>query len=61
MTLRLQEKREFGDRSGFYFEYTQIEIESFRWGKDHEFSYVAKGGNLWKKLEPYQEIVGLGI
>jgi len=68
MKLVLQTRKEFIDLTKtpsatgeYYYEYEEIEIETFTWGKNHEFTYVAKGSCRWSKLEKNQEIVGLGI
>ena len=68
MKLVLQTRKEFIDLTKeksatgeIYYEYEQIEIETFRWDREHEFWYVRKGSNHWSKLEKEQEIVGLGI
>lgn len=61
MRLRIQTRKEFSNNDGFYYQIDEIEIESFRWNKNHEFQYVAKNSCIWSKLEPNQEIVGLGI
>jgi hypothetical protein len=68
MKLVLQTRKEFIDLTKtpsatgeYYYEYEQIEIESFEWGKNHNFFYIAKGSKCWSSLEENQEIVGLGI
>lgn len=68
MKLVLQTRKEFinltktpSATGEYYYEYEQIEIEVFRWGKNHEFFYVAKGSNQWRTLKENQEIVGFGI
>ena len=67
MKLVLHKREEFIDLTKtpsstgeYYYKYEQVEIESYRWGKNHEFTYVKKGSNRWSKLEPNEEIVGLG-
>lgn len=60
MKLTIQELRECQD--GFtFFECTTIEIECFRWFKNHEFKYVVKGDNHYRSLKDNEEIIGLSI
>lgn len=68
MKLVIQKRREFLDLTKekiatgeYYYDYEEIEIENFMWGKNHEFSYVKKGSNIWSKLKENEEIVGLRI
>ena len=64
MRLRIQSRKQYiADelREHFYYETEELEIESFRWGINHEFEYVIKGNPFWRKLEPNEEIVGLSI
>lgn len=69
MRLVLQERKQFyprEDENGnkiyeYYYEYTQLEIESFEWEKNHTFVYSPKNSARVYKLKENQEIVGLGI
>ena len=64
MKLRIQTRKQFiGEKNEneFYYQVDELEIESFRWNKNHEFQYIVKDSPFWVKLEPNQEIVGLGI
>lgn len=66
MKLVLQERKKFvkmrdDDPDEYYFEYNEIEIERFRWLKNHTFEYIPKGSCRHFKLKENQEIVGLGI
>lgn len=59
MRLRLQIKKQLFDTGEDYFEYTEIDINKFRWLPNHVFEYVVS--NRWEKLKANEEIVGLGI
>lgn len=59
MKLVLQKRKKYYDCDEYYYDYTQLEIESFEWGKNHTFEYVIKGSNMCKQLEDNEEIIGL--
>ena len=61
MRITLQIRKKFFDKDEYYYEYETFELETFRWEKEHLFSYVAKGSNCWKTLESNEEIVGLQL
>lgn len=65
MRLKLQIRQEFFDPHTHnikpQYKYVECEIESFRWAENHTFEYVIKGDSVCKKLENYEEIVGLEI
>ena len=66
MKLVLQKRIKFikmneNDPDEYYYDYVQLEIETFRWLRNHEFEYVKVNGNRWLKLDDYEEIVGLGL
>ena len=60
MKLRLQTKCQSLEGET-YFEYKELEIENFRWEKDHKFSYIPLKTGRWLSLKANEEIVGLGI
>lgn len=45
----------------YYYKYVELEIDTFRWNKNHEFEYSVKNSAIWSKLEDNEEIVGLGL
>ena len=61
MRLTLQKREKFIDEDEYYYSYEILELETFRWEKEHLFCYVVKGSNRWKKLESNEEIVGLQL
>ena len=66
MKLVLQKRIKFiknkkNDPDEYYYDYVQLEIETFRWLRNHEFEYVKVNGARWLKLDDYEEIVGLGL
>lgn len=60
MKLTIQKLRKSHDNFTF-FEYSNIEIETFRWSKNHKFEYIIKGDNHHRTLEDNEEIIGLTI
>lgn len=66
MKLVLQKRMKFikmneNDPDEYYYEYVQLEIETFRWLRNHEFEYVIVNSAVWKKLDDNEEIVGLSL
>ena len=60
ITIQKRRKVPFKKRS-FFYEYEDFEIESFRWEKNHVFSYVRKGAPCWEHLEDDEELVGMKL
>lgn len=61
MKVKILTRKKFFDCDEYYTEIDEIELESFRWNKNHQFEFVAKNSNRWRTLEQNQEIMGLGV
>lgn len=61
MKIVIQKRRKFFDVDDYYYEYREIELETFRWAENHQLEYVAKNSNRWAKLEKDEELVGMKL
>lgn len=61
MTIVIQKRKKFFDVDEYYYEYSEIEIETFRWVENHQLEYVKKDSAWWSKLEKDEELVGMKL
>lgn len=61
MTIVIQKRKKFFDVDEYYYEYSEIELETFRWVENHQLEYIKKGNACWSKLEKDEELVGMKL
>ena len=59
MKLVILTRKKFVNEEGFYYDIEEIEIEEYKWLKNHELEFIIKDSCRWRKLEENQEIIGM--